>query len=222
MSIHPPLPFGAAIGDDEIWRQTLNRAMGPGRRPALFLDRDGVVVDEVNYLHRVEDVRLVDGVWEIISKANALSLAVVIVTNQAGIGRGHFGWEEFVAVQEAIIDGLAGQGAFVNAVYACPHHAEGKPPHDVADHEYRKPNPGMLLRAARDLPISLADSWIVGDRAGDIEAGRNAGLAGGLHILSGHGADDGERSAALALEASAFSVRTGDTIAAAADLPLLG
>jgi D-glycero-D-manno-heptose 1,7-bisphosphate phosphatase len=165
MNTYPSLPFGAVIGDDKIWRQTINRAMGPGRRPALFLDRDGVVVEEVDYLHRVEDVRLVDGAAGIIGKANALGLVVVLVTNQAGIGRGRYGWQEFAAVQETILDGLAAEGVFVNAVYACPHHAEGRPPHDVADHPFRKPNPGMLLGAAQDLPIDLGNSWIVGDRA---------------------------------------------------------
>jgi D-glycero-D-manno-heptose 1,7-bisphosphate phosphatase len=180
------------IGVDEICEWQL-REVAPARA-ALFLDRDGVIVDEVNYLHKPEDVRVLGGAAELIASANALGIPVVVVTNQAGIGRGYYGWPEFTAVQQAIDAALA--PAAVDAVFACPFHADGKPPYDVPDHPDRKPNPGMLLRAERLLGIDLAASWFVGDTAADVEAAARAGLAGAVHVLTGHGAD--QREAVLA------------------------
>ncbi len=215
------LPYGAAIGDDGVWRQVLTRAAGPGLRPALFLDRDGVIVEEVHYLHKAADMTMLPGAIECIVAANRLAIPVVVVTNQAGIGRGIYGWPEFIDVQEAMLDALADRGAFVNAVFACPHHEDGRPPYDTADHPARKPNPGMLLAAADSLAISLSGSWIVGDRSGDITAGRRAGIAGGLHVRSGHGRNAEERRGAEAERRGSFDVLTADSIAdAATKIPL--
>lgn len=207
------LPFGAAIGEDGVWRQVLTRVPGLVRRPALFLDRDGVLVEEVHYLHKVPDMSLIPGAAETVCRANTLGVPVVVVTNQAGIGRGRFGWREFIEVQEAMLDALADGGAFVNAVFACPHHRDGIAPYDVADHPARKPNPGMLLAAAEMMPISPAGSWIIGDRAGDIDAAKRAGCAGGVHVRSGHGAEPAERRAAIDLRTADFEVVAADSIA---------
>ncbi|MFQ5764573.1 MAG: D-glycero-alpha-D-manno-heptose-1,7-bisphosphate 7-phosphatase [Rhodospirillales bacterium] len=212
------LPQGAEIDAEGQWSQVLNRAQGGGLRPALFLDRDGVVVEEVRYLHKPEDVRLIDGAAAVIAHANRRAIPVVLVTNQAGIGRGYYDWPDFVAVQEIILDRLAAEGAFVNGVFACPHHGDGQPPYDQADHPWRKPNPGMLLAAAERFPVDLARSWIVGDRVGDLEAGRNARLAGGIHVRTGHGAEAGEREAALALADAAFRALAAETIGEARTL----
>ncbi len=215
------LPPGAEIDPDGLWSQVLNRAQGATRRAALFLDRDGVVVEEVHYLHRPADVSLIDGAAGVIAEANRRAIPVVMVTNQAGIAHGHYGWAEFIQVQEKILDDLAAEGAFVNGVFACPHHDGGRAPYDVENHPWRKPNPGMLLAAAESLPLDLGQSWIIGDRAGDLEAGKNAALAGGLHVLTGHGADDGERVAALALAGARFQTLAAPTIAGATvQLPL--
>lgn len=200
------LPFGAELDSDGRWSQLLNRTQGEGRRAALFLDRDGVVVEEVHYLHQPEDVRFLSGAVALIAEANKRGIPVILVTNQAGIARGRFQWPNFIAVQEKIIDDLAGAGAFVNAVFACPHHGDGKPPFDTADHPWRKPNPGMLLAAAERLPLDLAKSWMIGDKASDIGAARNAGLEGAVHVLTGHGKDKGERDNSLGLAKDGFSV----------------
>jgi D-glycero-D-manno-heptose 1,7-bisphosphate phosphatase len=186
--------------------------------PALFLDRDGVVVEEVDYLHRVEDIAICAGVTAVISAANANAVPVVLVTNQAGIGRGYYGWAEFRAVQEAIQSALAPEGAHFDAVYACPHHRDGQGAFAHPDHPARKPNPGMLQRAAMALDIDMARSWLVGDRAGDVEAASRAGLAGALHVLTGYG--QAERAAALALSGLRFDVRGAASIAGALTLPL--
>lgn len=184
----------------------------------MFLDRDGVVVEEVGYLARVEDVALVAGAADVVSAANRRDIPVVIVSNQAGIGRGYYGWPEFAAVQEAIVTRLAGAGAQIDAVYACPHHPQGSGAFAHRDHPARKPNPGMVLRAAADLAIDLDRSWLVGDKMIDLDAARRAGLAGALHVLTGHGQT--ERAGAAAFASSRFDVRLGQSIVDALALPI--
>jgi len=208
------LPEGARF-ENGIYAQIMRRPVG--KVPALFLDRDGAVVVESHYLHRVEDVALIAGASATIAKANRCGIAVVFVTNQAGVGYGYFGWDAFLAVQERILGDLADDGAHVDAVFACPFHARGKPPYDHPDHPARKPNPGMLTMAAKALNLDLPRSWIVGDRAGDLEAGRNAGIAGGVHVLTGHGSRDGERDRAMALGNDRFRAVPAPSIAEAAD-----
>ena len=158
----------------------------------MFLDRDGVIVEEVHHLRRPEDVRLIRGVIDVVAAANARDLHVVIVTNQSGIGQGLFGWPDFAAVQARILSELAAGGARIDAVMACPFHPDAEPPYAHPDHPARKPNPGMLQAATAMLQIDLAGSWIVGDHARDIDAGRRAGLAGGVHVMTGYGPDHRE------------------------------
>ncbi len=205
---------------DGIWCQVLGPV--PDRRearlPALFLDRDGVVVEDVHFLHRPEDVVLMAGAARVIARARALGIVVVLATNQSGIARGLYGWEAFAATQERIEAALEAEGAALDMVLACPFHPDGKAPYR-GDHPCRKPRPGMLQRAAERLGLDLAASWVVGDRARDLEAGRAAGCAGGLHVLTGHGRP--ERAAATALQAGDFDVHLGASIAAAAQLPPL-
>ncbi len=145
---------------------------------------------------------------------------MVLITNQSGIARGYFGWREFAAVQEGIAAALGAAGARIDAVYACPHHPTGRPPYRHPDHPARKPNPGMLRRAAEALSLDLARSWLIGDRVVDIGAARAGGLAGAVHVLTGYGA--GEREAAARLEAPGFELLLCASIAEAASLlPLL-
>jgi len=203
---------------DGVWCEVSPRCNRGG--PALFLDRDGVVVEEVDYLHRVEDIAICASAVAVISAANAIAVSVVLVTNQAGVGRGYFGWAEFRAVQEAIHSAMAREGAHFDAVYACPHHRDGQGIFAHPDHPARKPNPGMLQRAAAALDIDITRSWLVGDRAGDIEAAKRAGLAGALHVLTGYG--QAERAAAMALSGPRFDVRGATSIADALTLPLFG
>ncbi|MDP6806083.1 MAG: HAD family hydrolase [Rhodospirillales bacterium] len=214
------LPTGAPIDKDGVWSQVLKPPAGSRRRAALFLDRDGVIVEEVGYLHLPSETRLIDGAASVIANANRRGVPVVLITNQGGIGLGHYDWHAFVKVQDEIFESLAGAGATLDAVYACPHHPRGKAPFDCANHPARKPNPGMLVRAEEALRLDLAASWIVGDRAIDMEAGRRAGLRGGTHVLTGHGTKDGEREAALACAGSSFRVLDAASIADAATVPL--
>jgi len=205
------------LNADGIWCEILTKGT-PGR-VALFFDRDGAVVEETAYLCRVADIVMIDGAAAVIAAANKRGVAVVMVTNQAGIGRGYYGWDEFNTVQAAIIAALAAQGASIDAVYACAHHPEGRAGYAHPDHPARKPNPGMLLQAASDLKLDLKESWLLGDKAIDVEAAKRAGLAGALQVATGYG--EAERQSAAAFANPTFEVRFGRSIADAMALPIL-
>lgn len=208
--------FGPYVRGDGVWSQIIRPAdRGRKGRPALYLDRDGVINEDVGYLQHTEDVRLVPGAASTIATANRLGIPVVVVTNQGGIGLGYFGWAEFAAVQERLLDLLAREGAILDAVFASPYHPRGQGAYAHPDHPSRKPNPGMFLAAAQWLSIDLAGSWIVGDHSRDLDAGKRAGLAGGMHVLSGHGGEEGQREGALALADDRFRVLTAASIGAA-------
>lgn len=205
------------LNTDGVWCEVLNAPL-PGR-PALFLDRDGVVIQEVEYLCRAEDVVMIDGAAAVIAAANKIGCPVVMVTNQAGIGRGYYGWSEFQAVQEAIVAALHRGGARLDAVYACAHHPQGRGAFAHPNHPARKPNPGMLSQAARDMALDLKRSWLIGDKAIDIEAAKRAGIAGALHVATGYGT--AERQIASAFANPAFEVRFVPSVADALTLPFL-
>ena len=175
-----------AIGDPGLWCETRDADWAPG--PALFLDRDGVIVADPGYLGRAEDVRLLDGAAAAIARCNTLGIAVVVVTNQSGIARGYYDWDGFRAVQSALVATLAARGAGLDAVLACAYHADGKEPLRIAAHPWRKPKPGMILTAAERMNLDLSRSWIVGDKAEDLAAGAAAGLAGGTLLANADGA----------------------------------
>ena len=156
-------------------------------QPALFLDRDGVVIEETNYLHLVKDIQFIPEVAQAVARVNRLGLAVVMVTNQAGIGRGYYGWHEFGMVQQHISDNYTARGAGFDMVLACAYHAEGLGDYRVANHPWRKPNPGMLIEAARVLKLDLSRSLIIGDTLSDLAAGASAGLPSGTLVQTGHG-----------------------------------
>jgi D-glycero-D-manno-heptose 1,7-bisphosphate phosphatase len=205
-----PLAATASQADPGLWQQVLCPGPADRSRPALFLDRDGVIVDEVDYLHRVEDVRLIDGAADTIRACNDAGCPVIVVTNQSGVGRGYYGWDDFAAVQSTLIALLDAAGARIDMVLACAYHAEALPPYDIANHPWRKPNPGMLLAATIALNIDCSRSWIVGDAVSDIAAGAAAGLAGGVHVMTGHGRRD--RDAVLGLNNDGFEVAPAITV----------
>jgi D-glycero-D-manno-heptose 1,7-bisphosphate phosphatase len=156
-------------------------------RPALFIDRDGVLIEEVGYLSRREDVSFIPGAIEAIRTFNYANIPVILATNQAGIGKGYFDWENFEEVQEEITDVLKKGNAFLDAVIACPYHEDGIKEYRFNNHPFRKPNPGMIIFAAEQLGIVLERSWMVGDKLSDIEAAVSAGLYGAVHVETGYG-----------------------------------
>jgi D-glycero-D-manno-heptose 1,7-bisphosphate phosphatase len=143
---------------------------------ALFLDRDGVVNVEVGYLHRIEDVQFVPGIFSLCRTAMQLGYRLIVVTNQAGIARGFYTEADFEALMTWMRDALRTEGIELDAVYHCPYHPEHGVGQYRREHEDRKPATGMLQRAAREFGISLADSVMVGDRCTDIAAANSAGL----------------------------------------------
>ncbi len=202
-----------------LWSEVLAPRTATEGRAALFLDRDGVLVEEVNYLHRPQDARLIDGAAGVIGRANTQGIAVVIVTNQAGIGRRYYDWIHFIAVQAKITEMLGAAGVHLDAVFACPHHADARPPYQHPDHPSRKPHPGMLVLAGGLLGLDLAASWIIGDRSSDVRAGLNGGLAGGIQVATGHGSRENERQTASALATNAYPVLCLNSIADVPEQP---
>ena len=155
-------------------------------KPAIFLDRDGTLNEEVDYLSDPDQLVLIPGAAGAVARLNARGIPVVVVTNQSGIGRGRYDWQDFEAVMSRMTALLALEQARIDAVYASPHHEKGQGEYAVANHPERKPNPGMLLRAAEEHGLDLARSWMVGDKAIDLEAGRRAGCRVAL-VRTGYG-----------------------------------
>ncbi len=216
VSEHPPLPFGTKIESDGVWCQILNRPPNRHPSPVLFLDRDGVIVEETRYLSKVKDVSLIEGAPQIIGLANERGIPVIIVTNQSGIARGKFKWQNFIDVQEKILADLDNQNVFVNAVFACPFHANGHFPYKHPDHPCRKPNSGMIKKTDQYFSIDKKKSWIIGDRVSDLKAGKSAGLAGGIHVSTGHGNTEEQNQSRL-LKDENFQVFLTTSIANAAN-----
>ncbi len=152
-------------------------------RGAAFLDRDGVVNDEVHYLHEPEKTVLLPGVAAAINEIHRHGWLVIIVTNQAGVAKGYYGESDVHAVHRRLRELLAAEGAAVDAFYFCPHH-----PDHTGPCRCRKPAPGMLLRAMADYAIDPAQSFMVGDRLSDIAAGCAAGCRESYLVTTGYGA----------------------------------
>lgn len=137
-------------------------------RPAIFLDRDGTIIEDVGYLSRIEQVRLFPEAAATIRAFNQTGRAVILVTNQSGVGRGFFPESRVEEVHAHLRSLLAQHDARIDAIYYCPHH-----PDEGCD--CRKPKPGMLLRAAREWQLDLSRSVMFGDKADDVAAGEAAG-----------------------------------------------
>jgi D-glycero-D-manno-heptose 1,7-bisphosphate phosphatase len=151
---------------------------------ALFLDRDGVINVDRDYVHRVEDFAFVDGIFDLCRAAQRDGCTIVVITNQAGVARGKFTEDDLARVTRFMLDTFAREGVTIAQVYCCVFHPEAPLERYRADSFDRKPNPGMLLRARDELAIDLAASALIGDRLTDIEAGRRAGV-GRLCFLQG-------------------------------------
>lgn len=155
----------------------------PSLRPALFLDRDGVLIEDKHYLCNPDDVQLCAGVTKLLEQAKNNQWPVVIITNQSGIARGFFDWVAYKRVTERLLQ-LLGPEAPISAIYA-----NGYGPNAPVN-SWRKPSPGMLLAAAKDLNIDLSRSVLVGDRLTDLQAGVSVGLSLLIHVLTGHGKEE--------------------------------
>ena len=160
-------------------------------RPAAFIDRDGCLTEEVGYVNHASRIRLLPRTAEAVRRLNAAGMPAVMVTNQAGIARGYFSADVLRAANEAVERQLAEGHARLDGLYVCTHHpTEGAPPYR-AECDCRKPRPGLLLRAARELDLDLAASVMIGDRISDVAVGQSVGAAGVL-VLTGYGLGEWE------------------------------
>ena len=161
------------------------------RQRAVFLDRDGTINRYVGFLRDIDDFELIDGAAQAIRQINALGWLAVVATNQPVVARGEVSFAQLEQIHRKMETLLGQEGAYLDAVYFCPHHPDrgypGERPELKIDCACRKPKPGMLLAAARDLNIDLAQSWMVGDGENDIRAGRSAGCK---TALIGDGGED--------------------------------
>ena len=158
---------------------------------AVFIDRDGTLSEEVGYINHPERFRLFPYAAEAIRRLNENGWLAIVTTNQAGVARGYFSEEMIETVHNGMKDKLAIDGARLDAIYYCAHHPSvGDPPYRV-DCDCRKPKPGLITRAAADFEIDLKNSWMVGDRYGDIQMARNAGVKSAF-VLSGYGRGEWE------------------------------
>jgi len=150
---------------------------------ALFLDRDGVINEEIGYLVHAKDVRFVPGLFSLCRAAQTLGYKLIVVTNQAGIARGYYTEEQYQTLMQWMRERLVREGITLDAVYHCPDHPDF--PHiRKCDEDWRKPGPGMLLAAAREFALDMAASVYVGDRCTDVAAG-NAAQVGRMFLLAG-------------------------------------
>lgn len=149
------------------------------KQKAIFLDRDGTINKYVGFLTKPEQFELIPGVADAVKMINKSGYLAIVVTNQPVIARGECTWEELRAIHDKMETELGRDGAFIDAIYVCPHHPDkgfdGERPEYKKDCDCRKPKPGLMLQAAKDLNIDLSLSYMIGDSERDIEAGRNAG-----------------------------------------------
>jgi D-glycero-D-manno-heptose 1,7-bisphosphate phosphatase len=147
---------------------------------ALFLDRDGVVNVEKNYVHRIEDFEFMDGIFPLCKRFQDQGFLILVTTNQAGIARGLYTLEDLLGLNAWMTDRFADQGIRMARIYHCPHH-----PDFTGECACRKPNPGMLLQARDDFDLTLSECVLLGDKESDLEAGRRAGVVR-LGLVHGH------------------------------------
>lgn len=157
-------------------------------KKALFLDRDGVINKEHDYVHKIEAFEFIEGVFEALQNAQAQGYLLIVITNQSGIGRGYYSEDDFFALTEWMVEALDENGVHIDRVYHCPH-----APGDGCD--CRKPATGMIDRAVQDFDIDLAASWLIGDKESDINAAINAGIPNHVLVRSGHKIDEAKTAA---------------------------
>jgi D-glycero-D-manno-heptose 1,7-bisphosphate phosphatase len=165
-------------------------------RRAAFLDRDGVVNRDIGYLHRWEDFEFLPGALDAMRKLHDAGYALVIVTNQSGIARGYYTEEDYQALTRQLRHALEQAGCPPAGIYHCPHHPGGSIGAYAIACDCRKPQPGLLLQAARELDLDLQGSLMVGDKLADAQAGRSAGVGRVYLVRSGHVLEDGAEAAA--------------------------
>ncbi len=158
------------------------------RNIAVFIDRDGTLIEDVGYISSIDALSVIDGSADAIRRLNKAGIKVVIITNQAGIARGFFDEDTLITIHERLIEILSEHNAVIDKIYYCPHYPEGTVPEYSISCLCRKPEPGMVEKAVEELGIDLKRSYIVGDKASDIELAQRIG-ARGILVLTGYGSN---------------------------------
>lgn len=156
---------------------------------AVFIDRDGVINEERNYVHRISDFVLLPGVIEGLILLRDAGYRLIVVTNQAGIARGYYDKADMDLLHDYLREQLALHGLVLDAIFFCPHHPEGRIKALAIECDCRKPSPGMLLEAAKYFDINLSTSVMIGDKLSDVQAGKRAGVGCTVIVKSGHDMD---------------------------------
>lgn len=181
-------------------------------KPALFLDRDGVINIDHGYVHEIERFQFIEGIFDLVREAHRHDHLVVVVTNQSGIGRGYYSEQTFSHLTEWMCAEFASAGAPIDRVYHSPFHPTQGTGEYLKDDFSRKPHPGMLLRAAKELGIDLSRSVLVGDNESDIRAGLSGGVGRNilfsLKVPEGLAANDYTRISHLSHAAQFFAPLT--------------
>lgn len=159
----------------------------------IFVDRDGVINKEVNYLHKVKDFNFIDGVFKSLKYLNNLGYEIIIVTNQSGIGRGYFSENEYNELTSWMINQFEKNNIKILNIFHCPHDPK-------ANCECRKPKPGMFFDAKKKYKIDTAKSWMIGDSERDITAANMAGIKNTVLVKSGHNIDENHSEATYFLD----------------------
>ena len=155
-------------------------------RPAVFIDRDGTLSEELGYINHASRFRLLPRSAAAIKKLNDAGIPAVIVTNQAGVARGYFPEERVHEVHERMEAFLKEEGAVLDGIYYCPHHPSSADPAYAVECECRKPGTGLVMKAAGDLDLEVKKSYVIGDKFSDVELARRLGCKGIL-VLTGYG-----------------------------------
>ncbi len=143
------------------------------KSPAIFIDRDGTINKEIGYLHKIEDWEWCPGAIDSLIKLSKTKYKIIIITNQAGIARKYYSHYEVYKLHAWFYNEIKIRKGRIDAIYFCPHHSQFGA---VRNCNCRKPKPGMIFEAEKDINLSLNSSWLIGDKASDVEAGKNGGL----------------------------------------------
>lgn len=181
-------------------------------RAAVFFDRDGTLNEEVSFLSRPEQLRMIVGAAEAVRSVNERGMAACVITNQSGIGRGFLTEADLVPIHAKLTRELDAAGARIDRIYYCPHHpTDGIPPYNVTC-ECRKPRPGMLLKAAGDFGLDLSKSYVVGDRIVDVQVAQATG-GKGILVLTGFGIESMEECRAQGVRPDYIAASAREAVA---------
>jgi D-glycero-D-manno-heptose 1,7-bisphosphate phosphatase len=164
----------------------------------IFLDRDGVINKEVNYLHKIENFEFIDGVFDTCVYFQSLGYRIIIISNQSGIYRGYFSDKDYQTLTKWMLDQFQLNGIKILDVFHCPHGSE-------SSCECRKPKPGMIIKAKLKYNIDLKKSWMIGDKESDIQAANSAKIQNTILVRSGHYIDESNSSARFIIDSIKLS-----------------